>query len=115
MRNSNGASGVTGRTGRRMLSVAVAGGAAAFVLAGGGIAMASPLPGHGAAHSMVALLSWNHVSNLPGTPDAGRARGGQSHKPTPGAGGQGSAGGQGGIGGQGGQGGQGGDAGALGG
>ena len=49
MRNSNGVTSMTGRTSRRGLGLAVAGGAAVLVLASGGIAMASPLPGHGAS------------------------------------------------------------------
>ena len=60
MRTSNGAVPVTGRTSRLVLGIAVAGGAAAFVLAGGGTAMASQLPGHGAARQRTVRAEPSH-------------------------------------------------------
>ena len=61
MRITNGAAPVTGRAGKAALGIAVAGGAAVFVLAGGGIAMASTLP----AQATI-TTTWNHLYNVPG-------------------------------------------------
>jgi hypothetical protein len=75
MRNSNGVTSMTGRMSRRGLGIAVAGGAAVLVLASGGIAMASPLPGHGAPGGTSTRPSWNRISNNPGTSGAGNGKG----------------------------------------
>src|ERR1700729_3389592 len=80
MRNSNGVTPMTGRTSRRGLGIAVAGGAAVLVLASGGIAMASPLPGHGASGSTFARPSWAHVVTTAGRPGTGNKKSGV---PTP--------------------------------
>src|ERR1700729_944064 len=80
MRNSNGVTPMTGRTSRRGLGIAVAGGAAVLVLASGGIAMASPLPGHGASGSTFARPSWAHVVTTAGRPGTGNRKSGA---PTP--------------------------------
>jgi hypothetical protein len=77
MRITNRATSRTGQAGRSALGIALAGGTAFFVLAGGGIAMASPLPGHTAAHAIGAQPGWNRVSNTPGTTGAGVGRGGR--------------------------------------
>src|SRR3984957_3055502 len=82
MRNSNGVTPMTGRTSRRGLGIAVAGGAAALVLASGGIAMASPLPGHGASGGTGARPSWARVVNTAGMPGAGNGKSGRSPAPT---------------------------------
>ena len=62
MRNTNRAPSVTGRAGKAALGIAVAGGAAVFVLAGSGIAMASPLP----AQVTSTTTGWSRVNNEPG-------------------------------------------------
>ena len=78
MRNSNGVTSMTGRMSRRWLGIAVAGGAAALVLASGGIAMASPLSGHGASGGTGPRPSWARVVNTGGMPGAGNGKGGQA-------------------------------------
>lgn len=103
MRITNGAAAMAGRAGKGALGIVVAGGAAAFVLAGGGIAMASPLPAHVTAQSAASGHSAGHL-NQPGragTPGAGN---GKLHTSAPGQGGwnrvnnnQGTAGGMGGL------------------
>jgi hypothetical protein len=81
MRNSNGVTSMTGRMSRRGLGIAVAG-AAAMVLASGGIAMASPLPRHGAPGATSTRPSWNRISNNPGTSGAGNGKSGRPAAPT---------------------------------
>ena len=76
MRNSNGVTPMTGRMSKRGLGIAVAGGAAVLVLASGGIAMASPLPGHGASGNTFARPSWAHVVTTAGRPGAGNRKSG---------------------------------------
>ena|ERR1700761_6989236 len=62
MRITNGAASVAGRAGKTALGTAVAGGAAVFVLAGGGVAMASTLPAQ-----VTSTTTWNHLYNVPGS------------------------------------------------
>jgi hypothetical protein len=81
MRNSNGVTSMTGRMSRRGLGIAVAG-AAALVVASSGIAMASPLPGHGAPGGTSTRPSWNRISNNPGTSGAGNGKSGRPAAPT---------------------------------
>jgi hypothetical protein len=84
MRNSNGVTPMTGRMSRRGLGIAVTGGAAVLVLASGGIAMASPLPGHGASGSTFARPSRAHVVTTVGTAGAGNGKVGPSPAPVQG-------------------------------
>src|SRR6185312_15794828 len=74
MRDSNRTASVKGRTGKRVLSVAVAGGAAVFVLAGGGIAMAGTLPGHAPADRIGGRPGLTHVTTAHGGPGLGKSR-----------------------------------------
>ncbi|HEX7161112.1 MAG TPA: hypothetical protein VF223_07730 [Trebonia sp.] len=122
MRITNGAAAMAGRAGKGALGIVVAGGAAAFVLAAGGIAMASPLPAHVTAHGAASGHPAGHLNHRgrTGTPGAGN---GKLHTHAPGQSGwnrvnnnPGTTGGQGGLapgstsapglGGSGGQGGQ---------
>jgi hypothetical protein len=102
MRITNGAAVLAGRAGKGALGIVVAGGAAAFVLAGGGTAMASQLPAHVTAHNVASGHSAGHLNQhgRTGTHGAGN---GKLHTPAPGQGGwnrvnnnQGTAGGMGG-------------------
>jgi hypothetical protein len=68
---------------KRGLGIAVAGGTAVLVLASGGIAMASPLPGHGASGGTFARPSWTRVVNTAGMPGAGNAKSGRPPVPVP--------------------------------
>jgi hypothetical protein len=79
MRTSNGARATNERASRRALGIALAGGAAVFVLAGGGIAIASTMPGYGVPDRIGIRANWNRVSNAPG---AGIGKSGRPSAPT---------------------------------
>src|SRR6185437_6462785 len=82
MRDSNRTTPAKDRTGKRVLSVAVAGGAAVFVLAGGGIAMAGTLPGHAPADRIGGRPGLTHVTTAHRGLGPGHGKSGQPPAPT---------------------------------
>lgn len=84
MRSSHGAR----RTGRRVLGVAVAGGAAVFVLVGGGVAMACTQAGHAPADRIGGRPGVTHVITAHNSLGAGHGKSGRPSAPvtTPGHG-----------------------------
>jgi hypothetical protein len=72
---------MTGRAAKGALGIAVVGGAAAFVLAGSGIAMASPLPGQATPGAIGATTGWNRIVNQLSTSGAGEGKYGIGSEP----------------------------------